>query len=43
MVSISNIDQIIDIFKNNNDICVEFEALENGAFIDSKEVCFQQK
>lgn len=35
--------QIIDIFKNNNDICVEFEALENGAFIDSKEVCFQQK
>ena len=35
--------QIIDIFKNNNDICVEFEALENGTFIDSKEVCFQQK
>ena len=34
---------ILEIFKNNNDICVEFEALEEEKLIDTKEVCFHQK
>ena len=34
---------ILEIFKNNDDICVEFEALEEEKLIDTKEVCFNQK
>ena len=35
--------KILEIFKNNDDICVEFEALEEEKLIDTKEVCFHQK